>query len=66
MIHRSPLADLDIPDIPLTDFVLENAAAMGDKPAFIDGPTGRVLTYSGLVGGVAAMAGGLVSRGFGP
>ena len=66
MIHASPLPDVEIPDIPLTDYVLEGAAARGDKPALIDGPTGRVLTYAQLVGAVRSLAGGLVSHGFAP
>ena len=64
MIHASPLPDVVIPDVPLTDFVLEGAAARGDKPALIDGPTGRTLTYSQLVGAVRSLAGGLASHGF--
>ncbi len=64
MIQRSPLPDVEIPDQPLVDFVLGRAEELGDKPALIDGPTGRVLTYAALIGGVRALAGGLVARGF--
>ncbi|MEJ5255803.1 MAG: 4-coumarate--CoA ligase family protein [Acidimicrobiales bacterium] len=65
MIHRSPFPDIDIPDLPLTPFVLEHAAELGDKPALIDGPSGRVLTYRELDEQIRSLAGGLVSRGFG-
>jgi 4-coumarate--CoA ligase len=65
MIHRSPLPDVVIPQMPLTDYVLEGAAARADKPALIDGPTGRTITYAQLVGAVRSLAGGLAARGFG-
>ena len=64
MIFRSPEPDLVIPEVALTPFLLEHAAARGDKPAFIDGPTGRTLTYSGLVEAVHGTAAGLAARGF--
>jgi len=64
MIHRSPLPDVDIPDLPLPDYVLARAEELGDKPALIDGPTGRTLTYAALFQGVRSLAGGLVARGF--
>ncbi|MBI4942512.1 MAG: 4-coumarate--CoA ligase family protein [Actinobacteria bacterium] len=66
MIHRSPLPDVDIPTTTLTDYVLARAAELGDKPALIDGTSGRTLTYAALAGGVRALAGGLVARGFAP
>jgi acyl-CoA synthetase (AMP-forming)/AMP-acid ligase II len=56
---------LEIPDIDVTSFVLEHAGERGDKPALIDGPTGRTVTYAELAGGVRALAAGLASRGFG-
>jgi len=45
MIHRSPLEDVQIPDTPLTDHVLELAGGLGAKPALIDGPTGRFVKH---------------------
>jgi 4-coumarate--CoA ligase len=65
MIHRSPFADVEIPDVPLTEFVLRHAERLGDAPALIDGPTGRIITYTQLVEGIQALAGGLAARGFG-
>ena len=56
---------LEIPDTDVTSFVLEDAAQRGDKPALIDGPTGRTVTYEELVNGVRALASGLAARGFG-
>lgn len=65
MIHASPLAPVEIPAVPLTSYVLQHAARLGDKPALVDGPSGRTLSYAQLAGGVAALAGGLAARGFG-
>ena len=58
-------APLDVPAVPLPTFVLDGAAARGDKPALIDGTTGRVLTYAELAQGVDRVASGLAARGFG-
>jgi acyl-CoA synthetase (AMP-forming)/AMP-acid ligase II len=56
---------IQVPDTDITSFVLADAAARGDKPALIDGPTGRTLAYAELDRGVRALAAGLASRGFG-
>lgn len=64
IIHASPLPDVEIPDVALTSYVLERAAELGDKPALIDGPSGRTLTYAQLAGAAASLAGGLAARGF--
>jgi 4-coumarate--CoA ligase len=66
MIHRSPLPDVEIPDVHLVDYMLEKAGKLGDKPALIDGPSGRTITYAGLAQAVRALAGGLAARGFQP
>jgi acyl-CoA synthetase (AMP-forming)/AMP-acid ligase II len=63
-IHRSPYPDLEIPDVALTPFVLEHAAEHADKPALIDGPSGRTLTYGQFADAVKRFAGGLQERGF--
>ena len=65
MILRSPYPDVEIPDVPLAGFVLSRARELGDKPALIDGPSGRVLTYERLAAGVERAAAGLAKRGFG-
>jgi 4-coumarate--CoA ligase len=66
MIHRSPLPDVEIPVTTLTDYTLARAAELGDKPALIDGTSGRELSYAALLAGVKSLAGGLVGRGFAP
>jgi len=48
MIHHSPLPDVEIPDLPLTEYVLAGGAGRPDKPALIDGASGRVMTYGAL------------------
>jgi hypothetical protein len=64
-MFRSPFPDVDIPDVPLTDFVLARAGGLGDKPALIDGLSGRTITYAQLAESVRAGAAGLAERGFG-
>ena len=66
MIHRSPLPDVQIPSVAVTGFVLARAVELGDKPALIDGPSGRVITYAELDQAVRSLAGGLIAAGFGP
>jgi acyl-CoA synthetase (AMP-forming)/AMP-acid ligase II len=65
MIYRSPYPDVDIPNVSLQDHLFEHAAKYTDKPALIDGPTGRTLTYGQLVTAVQSTAAGLAARGFG-
>jgi acyl-CoA synthetase (AMP-forming)/AMP-acid ligase II len=62
---RSPFPDVEIPDAPLTDFVLARAGELADKPALIDAPTGRTIRYAQLLESVRAVAAGLAARGFG-
>ena len=64
-IITGPYPDVDVPDGPLTPYVLRHAARLADHPALIDGSTGRTLTYGDLELRVRRLAGGLASRGFG-
>ena len=66
MVFRSPLPPIEIPSTSLPAFVLEHAAAFGEKPALIDGPSGRTITYAQLEGMTRALASGLAARTFGP
>ncbi len=53
-----------VPDQSITEYVLRHAARLGDKPALIDGPSGRTITYQQLADGVRRTAAGLAARGF--
>ena len=64
-VYRSPNPDVEIPDMALTPFVLARAGELGEKPAFVEGASGRTVTYADVDRGVRAVAGGLASRGFG-
>ena len=66
VIFKSPYPDVALPDVPLHEFVLRRAAALGDKPALVDAVSGRSLTYAALAAGVARVAAGLAARGFRP
>ena len=66
MIHRSPLANVEIPEVLLPELVLRRVTELPDKPALIDGPSGRVITYAQLDDSVRRLAGGLVAGGFAP
>jgi acyl-CoA synthetase (AMP-forming)/AMP-acid ligase II len=59
MVYRSPHPPVDIPAIPVADFVLAGAAARADRPAIVDSVTGRTITYGELPGLVDRAAAGL-------
>ncbi len=63
MIHRSPLPDVEIPAVPLSEFVLRRADEFAGKAALIEGLTGRAVTYGELKSAVLRLAGGLRERG---
>jgi acyl-CoA synthetase (AMP-forming)/AMP-acid ligase II len=63
MIIRSGSPDVTIPDVSITEYVLRHAERLGHKPALIDGPSGRVLTYAQLADAVRRAATGLAQRG---
>lgn len=65
-IYKSSQPDVDIPDVAITPFVLQHAERLADKPAFVDGLSGRTLTYGQLAGAIRSLAGGLKARGVGP
>ena len=64
MIFKSLHPKISIPEVPITPFVLREASRLKDKPALIDGITGRGLSYGELSRGVKQLAAGLSSRGF--
>ena len=64
MIYRSPIPDVTIPDVPLHEYLFERVDQWPDKPALVDGPTGRTVTYSQLSGAIRRVAVGLAARSF--
>jgi acyl-CoA synthetase (AMP-forming)/AMP-acid ligase II len=60
---KSTSPDVVIPDVSITEYVLRHASRLADKPALIDGPTGRTLTYGQLADGIRRVAAGLHGRG---
>ncbi len=66
LIHRSPMPDVDLPEMPITAYVLRQAERLADRTALIDGPSGRSYTYAQLSDAIHRFAGGLVERGFQP
>jgi len=61
---RGPFPDVEIPDASFAEFVLARAGELGEKPALIDAPSGRTITYARLVESVRGTAKGLAERGF--
>ncbi len=64
-VFNSPLPTVEIPSTAITPYVFANVADVADKPAMIDGPTGRSYSYSQLYGAICKAASGLRARGFG-
>jgi acyl-CoA synthetase (AMP-forming)/AMP-acid ligase II len=64
MIFKSPYPEITIPEVPIADFILENASRFSDKPALIDANTDRSLTYKELTDAVNRAAAGLAEHGF--
>jgi acyl-CoA synthetase (AMP-forming)/AMP-acid ligase II len=62
-IIRCEFPDVEIPEVSLTEFVLGHAAERGNKPALIDGASGRTVSYAQLVDAVRRVAAGLTAHG---
>jgi acyl-CoA synthetase (AMP-forming)/AMP-acid ligase II len=65
MIFSSPHEAVTIPEASLPEYVLQRASEFGNKPALIDGSTGRRITYQELVPTIRKLAAGFASFGFG-
>ncbi len=57
---------IDLPDTPLTPFVLRHARRLGARAALVDSASGRAIAYGDLPAEIAAAAGGLVRAGHAP
>ncbi len=55
----------EIPDLDISAFVLARAAEHPDKPALVDGPSGRTIAYGQLEAMSGTLAGALAARGIG-
>ena len=64
MIIKSTSPAVTIPEVPVTDYILRHAARLADKPALIDAPSGRTLTYGQLAEAIKRVATALSRRGF--
>src|SRR6185436_17665452 len=64
MIIRGPFPDVTIPEVSFPEFVFRRAHELGDKPALIEGPTGRIVSYADLLRDVRRVAASLTKRGF--
>lgn len=56
-------ASVAVPEFNLAEFVLRRAGGLSDKPALIDGASGRAVTYAELARLVGSFAAGLAARG---
>jgi acyl-CoA synthetase (AMP-forming)/AMP-acid ligase II len=63
---RSDVPEIEVGGSTVAELVLRHAARLGDKPAIVDGPSGRTITYRDLAAGVERVAAGLAARGFRP
>src|SRR5262245_17997893 len=64
MIIKGPYPDVEIPETALTPFALRRAEELANKPALIEGPTGRKVTYKELADAISIAAYNLKQRGF--
>jgi acyl-CoA synthetase (AMP-forming)/AMP-acid ligase II len=62
-VVTSPWPDLDIPDVPLTAFLLAAAARRADHPAVVDAATGRSLSYGEFAHQIERAAAGFAAQG---
>ena len=66
IIHKSPLPEVEIPDVTITAHVLRKADELADQVAIRDAAGSSSYTFAELRGAIASLAGGLQERGFGP
>ena len=65
MTFTSPFEDLDVPDVSVHEAIFARTGEWADRPAMIDGSTGKPLSYRELTGMVDAVAAALAERGIG-
>jgi acyl-CoA synthetase (AMP-forming)/AMP-acid ligase II len=65
-MFKSPLADVQLRDISITERLFEGLARGVDRPVLIDGPSGAALTGAALRDRIERLAGGMAAEGIGP
>lgn len=65
-MYRSPRPDVEIPNVTLTDLVIEGARQYGNATALLDASTGERVTYAELRTEVHHTAAGLAALDIGP
>jgi acyl-coenzyme A synthetase/AMP-(fatty) acid ligase len=64
MIYSGGQIETEVPDVDLASLTLRRTGELGEKPALIDGSSGRALSYAQLGTSVRSFAAGLSARGF--
>ena len=64
MIFKSPYPDVVLPEMSVTSFMTQDFEQYGDKPALIDGLSGRVMSFRELADAIKIVASNLAKRGF--
>ena len=65
-IHRSLHENIEIPDTAITTLVLRHAERLAERPAMIDGPTGRTVTFGQFAERIRRLASAFADEGVGP
>lgn len=65
MSFRSPLPDVEIPDVSLPELLFADVEDRADRPALVDGMSGQSITFGQLSVLVNQVAGALAARGRG-
>jgi len=66
IIHKSPLPDIEVPELSITSYVLRRADQLCDQIAIQDSSGNSAYTYAELKSAIYALAGGLSKRGVRP
>ena len=64
IIHTSPLPDVEIPNVSITELVMRHAQRIGNRLAITDNGSSSY-TFAELNSAIHSLAGGLAARGFG-
>jgi acyl-CoA synthetase (AMP-forming)/AMP-acid ligase II len=64
MIFKSEFPDVQYKDVPFHQLLLAKAMEFGDRPALVDGASGRTLTFKQIAGGAYRMGANLAEKGF--